>query len=498
MLLVNSRVVMFVTALAAASCALGAPRAKAAEGRREAIDAMSQAHDLATRGDVAGAIEAARHSITLAPSPAAYLELGKLYKKQGDTKAAREALQKALELNPNYELARLEIEALGKGDSGDGAVMTDSAVRVDAAQREYETMNSLRPTPKEVADAAVTPRPTSKWLNWIPRAPQNPGAGDKPRIPSAPGQPAQPGYARRAIEPSVPTEIINETHPTIIENQPGGKTEPRGKELPKAKSLEHSPSSNTIDAPAATEPASSVPQPAATQGGSVINSAKGGQPSANDVNAAAFGQDAKAQKPSLGFQNKDKIALGTFAFHKHQADVYRDSQRWEEAASEYGLALQASPGDADTASLYAEMLSRAGHIQEAEIQFGLLEKGAKNSASAYYRRGNFYRERGKLAEAAAAFKNAVRVEPKNRFAHNNLGVVLMEEGQYDGATREFKRVLELDPSYDKAMLNLGIIYDDNLNDDQQALQYYDMYLKRGGDRSAEVQKWVEAIRGKAK
>jgi Tfp pilus assembly protein PilF len=80
---------------------------------------------------------------------------------------------------------------------------------------------------------------------------------------------------------------------------------------------------------------------------------------------------------------------------------------------------------------------------------------------------------------------------------NNMGVAYMEKKDYATAAEKFKKVLEMDPAYDMAVLNLGIIYDEHIVDKDQALKYYDRYIELKGPRSAEVQRWSDAIKAKS-
>jgi tetratricopeptide (TPR) repeat protein len=89
---------------------------------------------------------------------------------------------------------------------------------------------------------------------------------------------------------------------------------------------------------------------------------------------------------------------------------------------------------------------------------------------------------------------AIELDPHNKFAQNNLGVVYMEKGEYAKAVSRFKKVLQIDPKYDMAILNLGIIYDEHLADKDEALKYYEKYLALQGPRSAEVQRWMDALK----
>lgn len=156
--------------------------------------------------------------------------------------------------------------------------------------------------------------------------------------------------------------------------------------------------------------------------------------------------------------------------------------------------MELKPCDTETRTLLGEVLSRGGKEEAAQAQFARAEQEAPNDPRAHYRKGNLYRDQDKLDLAIGAYRRAIELDPDYMFAHNNLGVVYMQKGDYSNAVKEFKRVLDIEPNYDKAMLNLGIIYDDHLANKPEALKYYEMYLARKGERSAEVQRWADAIR----
>ncbi len=471
--------------IAAAPVATAAPKARPAEGRRQAIDLLAQGQSLEEQGDRQGAIACYQQSVQLAPSPSAYYHLGCLTAKAGQKAEARQYLEKSLELNPDYQLARMELGRLGSSKKT-GA----DTLNVDAIQREYQTVHSLKNPVQAVAAA--------------PSAPQNSATRADLAIPQAPKGPSTGAKARRSLEPTdSPQVIVNESNPVIISNGPdsvkpasgapaGAATAdgPRGKPAPAAEKPARGAAT-----PAATRPADEAPAAPAT--GGAANTAAGGFPSAEEINRAAFGPDANAQKGSTVYGSDRKVFLGTFAFHKDKGDSYRAAERWVDAAQEYEQALKLKNDDAETRALYAEVLSRAGEKETAAANFARAEQAAPNDPKVFYRMGNIYREQKKPDLAIGAYRRAIQLDPNDKFAVNNLGVVYMEKGDYSNAVTQFRRVVELDPKYDKAVLNLGIIYDDHLANDELAAKYYQQYLQLGGDRANEVRRWLENLKPKA-
>ncbi|MCX7718840.1 MAG: tetratricopeptide repeat protein [Candidatus Sumerlaeaceae bacterium] len=468
--------------------------------RSEAIELLARGAQMEDAGNLEEAMAAYSRSAQLAPSPAAFYRLGAACERAGRKQDARGYYAKALELNPEYEQARLALAQLGGG--GSRASAGGGAVNVDRLQQENETLRSLRtPASLLTADSSEVKRERSYSAllkRRTPAAPQNAEAGRPPRVPAS-RTAALPGEAvRNAAIPPQQTIVENDSTPVIVENGPVAASASRGVTLKAPRSA----------ASGSQEPAGGeVPRMASEAGGYTPSGvtpaarggagqgAAGGMPSAEAINAAAFSAEARAEPGSIVYGNHSKVALGTFAFHRDRGDSYRSANRWAEAATEYETALRLEPGDLDTRTLYAEALARAGRTAEGEAQFDKAAEIAPGDSRVPYRRANMLRETGRVDQAVGAYLEAIELDPNNKFAHNNLGVVYMQKGQYTKAAQHFERVLEIDPSYDKAMLNLGIIYDDHLGDKAKALKYYDQYLAAKGERSAEVRRWADAIRG---
>ena len=467
-----------------ASGAPGARKAKPAEGRGQAIDLLAQGQSLEAEGNKTAAFTAYEQSAQLAPSPAAYYNLGRLAAVQGDKAAAKDYLRKALELNPDYQLAKAELARLGGGAESDAQA---SPTNVDTIQREHQTMTSLV-NPVMVAEEAADPQLAQAA---VPSAPQRYGAGDAPAVSAAP-QVVAPPAGRDALYPQQPVKVVNETAPLVNDNSMGEKT---SRAIPAESAPEAAPRSSD-EAPAVVPPASQGGAAPTAQGGMPASKKTTVAPSADEVNAAAFGAtaDGKPEKTSLSYESPTEVVLGTYAFHKDKGDRYGAANRWGDAAMEYYEALKLRPNESGLRAVYAEALARSGEPALAEAQMAKAESFAPNDPKVYYRMGNVYRDQKQQDQAIGAYRRAIDLDPNDKFVHNILGVVYMEKGDYANAVKSFKRVVEIDPAYDKAVLNLGIIYDDNLSDDEQAAKYYERYLDLRGSRAAEVRRWLDAIK----
>jgi len=484
--------------------AWAAPKAKAQAGRGRAIDLISQGQQLEQSGDRQTAFQRYLESVQTAPSPAGYYNLGRLSRISGDKATAKRYLDEALKLNPDYELAKMELLQVNRGGSTrtetvsagvvpgtiETAVNADGPINVDKLRREYITLQSIKKPavlndPDVVVAQGTTPEPSTP-------------AGTAPA----------PGYAREAAIPQQPTFIENETNPKIIDNglgrpdgqaviEPIEEVPPRGQAIVTDREAVGSLSAgeNTTVAAASdansgsvTEVNRAVNTTADEAGGSQLEKV-----SRDDINEAAFGPESQQSPGSKGYHQGRKVALGTFPFHREKGDSYRAAQRWREAAIEYETALRLNPGDVETRTLLAEVTGRHGSHTAAQEEFERAKAQDPTDSRTWYKQGNAFYDQQKFDQAIGAYRRAIDLEPSNKFAHNNLGVVYMEKKDYSKAISSFKRVLDLDPNYDMAVLNLGIIYDEGMADPAEARKYYQRYIDLKGPRATEVQQWMDAL-----
>lgn len=133
--------------------------AKAAEGRRKAIDLLADGQTYEKRNQYDEAHKCYMESLQVAPSPAAYYHLGKLARVRGAQTEARTYLEQALKLNPDYELAKLELGQVASGSGASAAtvlVEADGPMNVEKLRSEMVTVQSMaRPTIDNSADPSV-------------------------------------------------------------------------------------------------------------------------------------------------------------------------------------------------------------------------------------------------------------------------------------------------------------------------------------------------------
>ncbi|MCI0468649.1 MAG: tetratricopeptide repeat protein [Nitrospirae bacterium] len=66
---------------------------------------------------------------------------------------------------------------------------------------------------------------------------------------------------------------------------------------------------------------------------------------------------------------------------------------------------------------------------------------------------------------------------KKALAHKNQGNIYSKDGNFQMAVREYHKALELRPDYTDALYNLAKTYDFDMKDYEQAIKYYETFLK---------------------
>ncbi len=107
--------------------------------------------------------------------------------------------------------------------------------------------------------------------------------------------------------------------------------------------------------------------------------------------------------------------------HLNLGDVFKDTERTDDAIAEYGASLQSDPGNAEAARKLAFALA----------------------------------SRNRWPEAIERFRQVTRIQPGSAAAHNDLGVALASAGRIAEAQAEFRDALRLDPAFEDARANLS-------------------------------------------
>lgn len=134
------------------------------QARSQAINLLAEGQTLEKQGDKQQAFLKFQESAQLAPSPAAYYHMGRLARVAGDKANALTYLNQALALNPNFELAKVELINLNQGNKSESKLVKtvagemrgevrpgsvdelagkQAAMNVDNLRREVITQQSL-------------------------------------------------------------------------------------------------------------------------------------------------------------------------------------------------------------------------------------------------------------------------------------------------------------------------------------------------------------------
>ena len=101
--------------------------------------------------------------------------------------------------------------------------------------------------------------------------------------------------------------------------------------------------------------------------------------------------------------------------------------------------------------------------------------------------GNLYRDRHDYLEAKKSYLEALRLRNGHLEAEYNLAVteayINLSEKKHGAAIDNFMAAVKLDPSDPMLYYNIGLIYDTYLSDVNSAINYYNEFLRRAGDKS---------------
>jgi len=86
-----------------------------------------------------------------------------------------------------------------------------------------------------------------------------------------------------------------------------------------------------------------------------------------------------------------------------------------------------------------------------------------------------------LNEALSAGTLAVQHAPKNPDSHYTLGLIYEKRGQYQEAEQAMLNALAVNPAYMDVYFSLGVLYEDELKNDQKAIEAFQRYLELGGN-----------------
>lgn len=144
--------------------------------------------------------------------------------------------------------------------------------------------------------------------------------------------------------------------------------------------------------------------------------------------------------------------------------------------------VDATPEDAESAYQLARLLHDAGEGAEA---LGPLEKSLAvrpDFVRAHHLRGLVHEEGGDHSLAAEAYRRAIAGSEALPAAYTGLARASMQLGRHKEAAEIYRRSLDIGPECRlPGFRELGRLYQDHLNDPEQALFWFQRYLTEGGE-----------------
>ena len=138
--------------------------------------------------------------------------------------------------------------------------------------------------------------------------------------------------------------------------------------------------------------------------------------------------------------------------------AYQDQGLYEEATSNFRIAVQRDPDYSDALSNLGYSLWKLGQLEEASKQLQLAIAKEPRNAHAYNSVGLISFDQNRFGPAITAFKKAIELKPVYVAAHNNLGLVYKKQGKPDEAIDAFRSAADLNPDAPEPRFNLGLVY----------------------------------------
>jgi len=129
-----------------------------------------------------------------------------------------------------------------------------------------------------------------------------------------------------------------------------------------------------------------------------------------------------------------------------------DEKKYQEAQENYEKAVEINP-------------------KSVEAQQGLGVAYEYNDKGERYGKG-FY-----IQKSIFHYQKALNLDPKKERTIYNLAIIYTKEGRIGDAIRMYQRLLRQDPSNAQAVYNLAVLYDNETDNVQRTVYYYNRYLR---------------------
>jgi Flp pilus assembly protein TadD len=165
-----------------------------------------------------------------------------------------------------------------------------------------------------------------------------------------------------------------------------------------------------------------------------------------------FDEAAEQYYIALGFAPNNELAqygLGHALLAQSKVD---------EAAGHLEQALRSDPRNGDFHSDHGYLLERLGRKDEAIAEYQAAIRLSPKSGRVHYNYAMFLGRQGNLDQALAEFQTAVKYKPDYSAAQYDLGNALFAKGDLEGAKAHYLATARLDPTRAPVYNMLGIVY----------------------------------------
>ena len=148
----------------------------------------------------------------------------------------------------------------------------------------------------------------------------------------------------------------------------------------------------------------------------------------------------------------------------HDGLALAHSQRWADAETQFQLAAQDEPKNADIFQWlgYVQLQQKTADKYDAAVTaYKTADALRPNQPQTHLALGRAYDAQGKTEDAQGEFLTAAKLDPKSALAQYNIGSVSLRRQQYAEAAAAFKQAFVLDAtgqSFDAAQADAGLGY----------------------------------------
>lgn len=412
--------------------------------RLGAFDLITQGQALKARGDFLLARDLFLKASESSPRPVVFYEIGNCYYHLENYPQALAYYDKAIELAPDYELAKAERDlAAARDPQAAAAAPRETPIIIPGDQETGPTLQ-LRPTPQptQAAETVAQPEPT-------PAPPAElPPPVEKPQV-AEPPQPQPPAPSAAAEPPASPAPATANTSPATPGGLMGGLTR-----------------------------------------------------------AFASVAEAEAEKTNPADLDPERVRLAVFpelyqsetetdtAIRASAIEAERLG-RQDEAARLWRRILEKTPEDVEARLRLAKALQRSGRTWRAQEEIALAEKFSADNAEVQFEKGTFLLGTGDKAGAEAAFRRALVLDPGHLKTENNLAVLEMGRNEYSAAAERLQRVVAKDPDFAASWMNLALAQDGAGQPAAVVAKSLENYVRLSPETSEKTATWLRSLRQRA-